>query len=1188
MESTAFFTASDFNSSPSVHHQEQRSTFRGAQEIDTLDAAENSDSVSEPEKDEVSHDNALQIWQRTQKERPKFFKNNSVSFQSTTTNQFELETPYETDNIADFALQTGGALSESRSSTMPRPTRDLSRLPSFNSHVSSISERTDTEPLRRRTRSLSPLPLPSSELNVERVDIVDESLMATPKAKLRPSDQGPTDTVLARHVRDVEVPNTVAREYRAMHLPSSDADQSLNSAPYYNRGKASLTLKEQNSKMDRLSKENFDLKLKIHYLHQALQDRSDEGVKDMISKNAQLQADLIKAKKEIQSLRRRIRELERSGKERDEDLSASHSTVTGSETEASTRSYRQAQLEDEILYLRNRMQALELENDALKDSHLTNLGLGHDLNLLREESVRRKKAETELQTLREENARLRDGRSPTQNMSNGNQTRSQFSGSSDGRAEYDNMSGTTIVVQLKQENANLRRDLGAQTSMLSSRNRERERLQQEIEDLKIYQRQSTGPHSTSGDSILDRSVSRANYNSVSRTSLSRAQQFGDAERDQYESVQADLRDENASLRLRIQELQRELQHADGSSDIEAIRAERDQALVDLNEIEAQAEAELARAASEIDDLDAIVLQKEREIAQLFDDLDRREQESGRLQREVRAVKESLNHIVDDSKRSQSTIEHLQKELINANGDLDAMEEKIRELSDDKARLEVQQESSQSEISFLRDEQDGDKMKIGDLQSALRAARGNSQIKAFKQDDFDELQASAIKARDEVRALRKKLSTTEREAMITRNNLDGLEASLRELVGSDGNGPALLRDVFKLKRELEHNVRVLGGMELRLSEKDRLIKDRDALLEISGLESRRLADSLDKERQARKHDQNDFERTRKSSGTPDKRLAEVEKARNDEKKRFAIIEHRLSTQLHDTNNLLVSLWTELTKLCGKDWQERHASNRPSIDSITADPAAFENNMHSALSAISSNYVTLRNRIRATEQDLLKSFSVLSRTLDSRTQRIETLERTFTEHARDATNTQEEALGELYRLEDENKALRDELSQAKTAAAKSAPSLRPNSSMSRSTSSQSTSGPQVRSTSSAATLTRRSDSSTSTPTLRHSVDGAVANTITAHPDAPTAAAAVAFSRPSSSLATADQRWVLRLREMEARLRKEREGRLLDREGARKRLEEGRREIGALKDELVREKDRGGAAKTRGLGRSEGSVD
>jgi hypothetical protein len=62
-----------------------------------------------------------------------------------------------------------------------------------------------------------------------------------------------------------------------------------------------------------------------------------------------------------------------------------------------------------------------------------------------------------------------------------------------------------------------------------------------------------------------------------------------------------------------------------------------------------------------------------------------------------------------------------------------------------------------------------------------------------------------------------------------------------------------------------------------------------------------------------------------------------------------------------------------------------------------------------------------------------------------------------------------------------------------------------------------------------------------------------------------------QPSSSADSSEQRWVHRLKELEKRLKAEREARLLDRSGARKRLEEGRAEYEELKMELERERTR-----------------
>ena len=69
----------------------------------------------------------------------------------------------------------------------------------------------------------------------------------------------------------------------------------------------------------------------------------------------------------------------------------------------------------------------------------------------------------------------------------------------------------------------------------------------------------------------------------------------------------------------------------------------------------------------------------------------------------------------------------------------------------------------------------------------------------------------------------------------------------------------------------------------------------------------------------------------------------------------------------------------------------------------------------------------------------------------------------------------------------------------------------------------------------------------------------------------AATQAIIASSQPIEPSQQRWVHRLKELERRLKAEREARLLDRSGARKRLEEGRAENEELKRELERERVR-----------------
>jgi hypothetical protein len=241
-----------------------------------------------------------------------------VSAFSTTS---DADTEYST---GDYALQTGGAIPEDQSFSHGRP---LSRLPSLGSVASAMS-RDDSESNRPAlTRGSSVLANIRAERALGSLQEEDKISNASDPVTPRPPDKfdfhAPTETVITRHVQNIMVPDTIAKEYRQQYpdiSPEKRPASSSNAHGFGNRPGTNLTLKEQNSKIDKLTKENFDLKLKIHFLDQALQNRSEEGIKDMINQNVQLQTDLANERKENQSFRRKIRELEKRLKQLELDL----------------------------------------------------------------------------------------------------------------------------------------------------------------------------------------------------------------------------------------------------------------------------------------------------------------------------------------------------------------------------------------------------------------------------------------------------------------------------------------------------------------------------------------------------------------------------------------------------------------------------------------------------------------------------------------------------------------------------------------------------------------------------------------------------------------------------------------------------------------------------------------------------
>ena len=359
---------------------------RPGSKASTIRGEENADGEKTPKPDprELEAENEMTVSDSSRStstritKRPSFLKGRFASQRSSTssiTNRSDLSLDVPSDGTisADYALQSGGALPASglENGTL----HNLPRLPSLSSVASSIS---GTETPSNTSRATGK---PSGFLNLQRNNnkgleplneedrgVSNLSPPVTPRPGTTGSATAPTDTVIAQHVQNIRVPDTVIKAYKEKH-PSSSPDRKNRTISFSSKGRSTLTLKEQNSKLDKLSKENFDLKLKIHFLDQALQNRSDEGIKEMISKNVQLQTDLVNEKKENQGLRRQVRDLERRLRaSEDGEKAAARPTSSGSDGARSSNSAREADLEEEIMYLRECLEQSETQIDELREN----------------------------------------------------------------------------------------------------------------------------------------------------------------------------------------------------------------------------------------------------------------------------------------------------------------------------------------------------------------------------------------------------------------------------------------------------------------------------------------------------------------------------------------------------------------------------------------------------------------------------------------------------------------------------------------------------------------------------------------------------------------------------------------------------------------------------------------------------
>ncbi|KIW43610.1 uncharacterized protein PV06_04696 [Exophiala oligosperma] len=963
----------------------------------------------------------------------------------------------EATMAADFALQSGGALPDSSTQRKSRTT--LSRQASLGSMMSGLSGISDDEPRTQRHASATDL----STLEEESPKSKDAGGLSTPKASTFNFNM-PTDTVIANNVRDLEVPGTFARQYRQERSMSPDKNTGVfGLTPGPKRG---LTLKEHRSTVEKLGKENFDLKMKIHFLDQALQKRSEDGIKEMITENVQLKSDRLRLEKDNHNLRKQVRELQKKLEESGNRESPNADQGYGTDDERSPTA------EEEVIYLRERVEVNEIEIEKLRSESLaketekrrlaemvkslgdtraatSDVGSREERDMwkdmLEAETIAREQSEEDNKRLRDEVAKLRSENSVPA-RSNGRKARiggSVVSRSSSVEAAANAQNAE--IERLRHEVSELQKMIGAQASTLTSRNKEKERLYQEIEDLKLGR--MGGLRSVAGDSILDRSASRARSHSRASNGT-RMSRLSDQERETLETRINELRDEVSQLKLENQNIQSQFDEALAELDavdaqaqadadqfneeLQLLTQERDNALRDAEEQDVAFQQLKNEAQEEIDGLGDELDAKVEECARLEQELKAQVENVKALQAEMRSAGEGLVRLEEDAQQNLARYQSVKAELDDANRELESLEKTCSEAESKVQRLTVQQESSHNEIAFLREEQDADKIKIGDLESLLKKVHLNleserdksrelerrinderaqrdavaNQEKQEVQRVINDLNREASGAKDELRKVRKALSARDIEANTSKDRLGELEENLRNIIGDPNSSRSgMISAVNKMKRELDQTTIDLESVRRRLEETENLLADRDALLESTSHECKRLADAFEREKSGRRQDKLDFERTNKGHNSTTRalssasaRIAELEGMRQTDRKRALQTENQFKEQLTERNQILLNLWKRLSAMCGPDWAHNNSlinGNLPSqevIGNILFWPG-FSRNLLLAAKQVEGILTTFKDKIKRVDRELFKEYQALEQTLEVRTRKLERIEESW---------------------------------------------------------------------------------------------------------------------------------------------------------------------------------------------------
>jgi len=369
-----------------------------------------------------------------------------------------------------------------------------------------------------------------------------------------------------------------------------------------------------------------------------------------------------------------------------------------------------------------------------------------------------------------------------------------------------------------------------------------------------------------------------------------------------------------------------------------------------------------------------------------------------------------------------------------------------------------------------------------------------------------------------------------------------------------------------------------------------------------------------------------------------RVIELETARAEDRRKAERMEQQFNEMLRERNNLLFALWNRLSTLCGQDWIRANSLidgaelATPSV--IARNLPGFSKNLIQSVSSLEMLFADFKTKIRNVEKTLAKDYQTLEHAVDARIKRLDKLEaavsrvesKSSSRRSASRTSSYSDPNSEAIKLRGENKILKAELrfhqqispttaggngsgsgsrapSIAGNSIAEDAQSLRSPSkslhpglppSMARHHSASAVEmlnagglgldrGRQPHVQQHLAQLQMQSPQMMGVP----SAHAATPPPPSGVPDrkssvqSPTMGTAATVAAAGASGMPSEQRWIHRLKELERRLKAEREARLLDRSGARKRLEEGQVENEQLRALLEREKEKRMSLESGGVG-------
>ncbi|RPD64285.1 hypothetical protein L226DRAFT_505884 [Lentinus tigrinus ALCF2SS1-7] len=751
------------------------------------------------------------------------------------------------------------------------------------------------------------------------------------------------------------------------------------------KGGVNLTLRDQEKHIDALKKENFNIKLKVHFLEERLAQLAPDQIDAALKQNINLKIEVQQRGMELKKLKKLVLELQR-------ELDHLQRGSGGASGRARELEEKLEERERELRDLRRR-RMVGLDDGALRDLEARNAELEEEL-----ENVRQLLEENteELERLRE----LAESRGDHSSLGNERWRR---------QAE-----------ELEAENEDLRARIDELEEAVTVRTDERDNLADEIEALELKLEEI---HRRREAESIERSESRAQI-LEERESREAVEDDLNAVRDKLAAAQIEMQQKEDEIDMKNREIEEliaehqrivETVEDDWRAEVEEVKGQNEElrdALeqrdieckelrLHIDEYEANAEDLHQKFEATLAHLEHEAEEKDNELEAANRDLEKISNQLYALEEEHERLKEEMDRVREDEAVERERLEQLAAALKQKVASLKADLEEVTDLYNARDAEAQEHRARKEELA-----QHIEKV-VQELQRERAVREGlEADLDKTEKDHEDALRRErrALEAKDS--ALQSALNDLSRsQSLLTQREADlaAVQAALQTLEADNkklGESHTTARfslqlEVDRLRRDVERLEDELARARKELDDREGKGRDRDGVIDRLHAENRDLAAQLAAQTQARMNISEKLDASQASLRAAETettnlrtRIAELEQRLSKDQRALLAAEAQYRDQLTERNTLLLTIYQYMDKIVGVDkTPKKHgqAETKPFTNF-----SVFHDNLITRLKALSQIQSEFEKRVKEAEQRYSDKLNDMRKQLDLRWKQIDKFE------------------------------------------------------------------------------------------------------------------------------------------------------------------------------------------------------